>query len=125
MAVKITATRKIKKAEDTTGFSDEAGRARIETPQPGIDNAHRNKRREEGDGIPFTFLRPKGRGTRHTTASGRDFQCRFQASGGGRQASGMLSFILGNRWIPGYPSSSRSIGISDIAENPEIIYGAQ
>src|SRR5215475_2530967 len=45
VAVKITAkrtTRKIKRAEDTTGFSDDEGSACIETPQPGITTPTEN-----------------------------------------------------------------------------------
>src|ERR1700758_2305400 len=93
VAVKITARRKMKRSEDTTGLSDEAGRARIETPQPGIDNAHRNKRTEEGDGIPFTLLRPKAVGHATVQQPGEIFNAGFR-----HQISGiMLSFILGNR----------------------------
>ena len=34
-------------------------------------------------------------------------------------------FILGNGWISGYPPPLPSIGISDLAENRDVIYGGQ
>jgi len=37
----------------------------------------------------------------------------------------VTSFILGNRWILGYPPPLPSIGIIDLAENRDVIYGAQ
>jgi hypothetical protein len=36
-----------------------------------------------------------------------------------------VGFILGKRRISGYPSPSRSIGMTELEENFELIYGAQ
>src|SRR5215831_16851609 len=80
----------MKKAEDTTGLSDEAGSARIETPQPGIDNAHRKRTDRGREGTPLTFYNgPRAVGHDTVQQAGEIFNAGFR-----RQASGILAGAL-------------------------------